>query len=85
MKLKLDPDEVCEILETANIIQIKGFTVKDINWNRTYDNFEVLLEKSPVDQGINNSAKNKLERRPTPTPSTPPIAGGTFSIDDDPI
>lgn len=74
MKLQIDPDIAAEMLQASGAIYLKGFQIKEIEWDRTYDRFEVIFEKSHLDQGqISHAAGNKLGRSPTPTPSTPPL------------
>lgn len=71
MKLEIDPDIAAEMLEASGAIYLKGFVIKEIEWNRSYDRFEVKFEKSPVDQGLSVGAQNQLGRVPYPT--TPPF------------
>jgi hypothetical protein len=73
MKLNLNPEEVAEILTESNILSVKGFQLTEVKWKNYNDAFEVIFEKSPVDQGLTVGTQDKLGRRPPPTPSTPPF------------
>lgn len=86
MKLQIDPDIAAEMLQASGAIYLKGFQIKEIEWNRTYDRFEVTFEKSHLDQGqISHADGNKLVRRPPPTPSTPPFVSTGSPEADDPL
>jgi len=75
MKIKLSGAEVAEFIEEN--FQLRGYTVTDVIMSKYGEGeAEILLEKSPMDQGLTGGASgNKLAGLPPPT--TPPFVGKT--------